>query len=181
MANEYSFALLTSAGEVYSWGDPRYSLGREVSTSSSASEPHLVSRLEGLRMYKVASGGWLTAVLSEEGDVYLWGSQPGGGGEGKIEFLPGEPDNVGLVDLGVDVNVVDVAVGGGHVSVLTEGGSVYTVGKNENGQTAAEASANFQATWKSWEKCWDGKARRVHCGSFSWCTLVLVQQFVGDD
>ncbi|KAF8539973.1 hypothetical protein BDD12DRAFT_54277 [Trichophaea hybrida] len=59
VANESSFALLTTGGEVYTWGDPRYSLGRDITKEEPATEPSIVSALEGLRIAKISSGaGW---------------------------------------------------------------------------------------------------------------------------
>jgi alpha-tubulin suppressor-like RCC1 family protein len=175
VANESSFSLLTAEGVIYSWGDPRYSLGREVLAGSPATDPTIVTALEGLRISKISAGGWLTAALSNDRDLYIWGrSSSGGDIASDIEFLPDEPGGVGLVDLGEGVDISDVAVGSGHVCLLTDGGDVYAAGRNSNGQVGA-GEGEFQSKWNKWEATWKGTAKAVYSGPFSWNTFVVVE------
>jgi len=175
VANESSFSLLTAEGAIYSWGDPRYSLGREVLADSPATDPALVTALEGLRISKISAGGWLTAALSNDRDLYIWGRTSSGGDiASDVEFLPDEPGSVGLVDLGEGVDISDIAVGSGHVCLLTDGGDVYAAGRNSNGQVGA-GEGEFQSKWIKWEIAWEGTAKEVYSGPFSWNTFVVVE------
>jgi alpha-tubulin suppressor-like RCC1 family protein len=174
VANESSFALLTTEGEVYTWGDPRYSLGRDITEEEPATEPSIVPALEGLCITKISSGGWLAGALSEDRDLYIWGHT---GNDGAVlEFIPDSPGDVGLVDLGESVDILDIAIGSGHVCVLTEGGDVYTAGRNENGQTGIPSEASYQSKWLKWERDWQGDVKSIFSGPFSWNTLVLVER-----
>uniref|UniRef100_A0A8C6MXG7 RCC1 domain containing 1 n=1 Tax=Mus spicilegus TaxID=10103 RepID=A0A8C6MXG7_MUSSI len=64
--------LLCAAGQVFSWGSGRHGqLGH--GTLEAELEPRLLEALQGLRMAKVAAGGWHSVCLSETGDIYIWG------------------------------------------------------------------------------------------------------------
>ena len=187
MANEATFALLTAEGEVYTWGDPRHQrcLGRESTPDEPAGEPAVVSALQGLRIAKLSAGGWLAAALSADRDLYIWGTsnslgQPTDGGEpATIQFLPDAVGDVGLVDLGEGVDVVDVAVGADHICVLTQSGDVYAAGYNGLGQAGGAARADehcYQDRWLKWDRPWRGEARAVFSGPSSWNTFVVVER-----
>lgn len=64
--------LLTEHGQVFSWGGgSRGQLGH--GTLSSEPRPRLVSALDGLRVTKIAAGGWHSAVISQFDDLYMFG------------------------------------------------------------------------------------------------------------
>jgi len=168
--NETCFTVLTEEGRVFTWGDARgvHSLGREPAADEPADVPGVVGALDGLVVTKIASGGGMSAALAESGDIYIWGA-------GNVEGLEGVPAEVGLVDLPVgEVNVVDVAVGAGHMLVLTEEGEAWAAGENGNGQLGGEAGG--QSGWRRWKGSWNGQVRRVFSGPFAWCSLVLVER-----
>ncbi|TKA74776.1 hypothetical protein B0A55_03865 [Friedmanniomyces simplex] len=103
LGNMLSFLLLMEGGEVYSWGDARYqSLGRAVvgEGATAAGKPGVVEALGGLKIVKVATGGWLSAAVSEDHALYLWGAASEPGCEGSIKCLQeagaGEVALVGL-------------------------------------------------------------------------------------
>ncbi|KAK0259219.1 hypothetical protein LTS09_006043 [Friedmanniomyces endolithicus] len=90
LANMSSLLLLMEGGEVYTWGDARYqSLGRSVvgEGATEADRPGIVEALGGLRIAKLATGGWLSAALSEDHALYLWGAASEPGCEGSIKCL----------------------------------------------------------------------------------------------
>ena len=187
VANDATFALLTAEGEVFTWGDPRHQrgLGREPSPDEPADEPAVVSALQGLRIAKLSAGGLLVAALSADRDLYIWGTsnnlgQPPGDGEPAcMQFLPGAVDDVGLVDLGEGIDVVDVAVGADHICVLTTSGDIYAAGYNGLGQVggaAAHADEPYQDRWLKWDKPWRGEANAVFSGPSSWNTFVVVER-----
>ncbi|KAK3066860.1 hypothetical protein LTR53_016610, partial [Teratosphaeriaceae sp. CCFEE 6253] len=71
LAGTASFLLLMEDGAVHSWGDPRYgSLGRPI--GDGAEKPGVVDALGGLKIFKIAAGGWMSAAVSEDGAGYLW-------------------------------------------------------------------------------------------------------------
>ncbi|KUI57734.1 Regulator of chromosome condensation [Cytospora mali] len=130
---ETGFAALTSAGDVYTWGDERYAacLGREVTEDTPAEQPALVTALQDLPtgpVSKIAAGGYMLAALTSGDDLYLWGGHPG-----RKAILADVADEPTPIDMdGRDI--VDVAVGESHLVVLTTEGEVFVVGDNGNGQ-----------------------------------------------
>ena len=67
--------LLTEHGQVYSWGGgSRGQLGH--GGLSSESSPRLISALDGLRITKIAAGGWHSACISQFNDLYMVGERP---------------------------------------------------------------------------------------------------------
>ncbi|KAK4460617.1 E3 ubiquitin-protein ligase HERC2 [Cladorrhinum samala] len=148
LAYETGFIALTSAGQVYTWGDERYSpcLGREVTGSFPASTPGLVADLLDLPtgpVTSIAAGGYTLAALTMGNDLYLWGDSGRSAAlsELKLSSRP-EPAVIGNEE-GKDV--ASVAVGNSHLVVLTTDGEVYAIGDNTNGQLgiSGEASARF--------------------------------------
>lgn len=64
--------LLTEHGQVFSWGGgSRGQLGH--GTLSSEAKPRLVTALDGLRITKIAAGGWHSACISQFNDLYMFG------------------------------------------------------------------------------------------------------------
>lgn len=133
VAYETGFAALTHTGDVYTLGDERYSacLGREVSPSSPADEPGLVTALQDLPtgpISKIAAGGYMLAALTTGNDLYLWGGHPG------RKTVPADiTDEPTPVDI-EENDIADVAVGETHIIVLTTSGDVFVIGENGNGQ-----------------------------------------------
>ena len=57
---------------VYSWGGgSRGQLGH--GTLSNEEKPRLVSALDGMRVRKIAAGGWHSAIISQFDDLYMFG------------------------------------------------------------------------------------------------------------
>ncbi|KAK4547913.1 hypothetical protein LTR36_010632 [Oleoguttula mirabilis] len=182
LANTATFALLMEGGEVYSWGDARHqSLGRSTTAGGdgvvSAEEPGVVEALGGLRIAKVASGGWMSAALSEDGALYLWGaSMPGaersirclreaGAGEVVLVDIPGGEE-------GEPLDVVDVAVGDAHVAAVTADHRLFLVGDNTNGQLGVDSEQQFYEDWTEVEALRDVHVQRVVCGPRATFTFV---------
>lgn len=172
-SNTTTFTALTSEGELFTWGDPRHGLGRELTKDEPATEPCIVAALEGMYISKISSGGWITAAVTRDRDLYIWGRQTPGADE-KIDFLPDGGDEVRLVDLGEEVDVVDVAVGAGHAVALTREGEVWAAGDNETGQLGMGEEGGFRREWRRVEN-WKGRARAVVSGSSAWSSFVLAK------
>ncbi|KAL2643085.1 hypothetical protein R1flu_010672 [Riccia fluitans] len=72
-ANKHN-AVLTEAGEVYTWGcNLEGQLGYGTSNSTSNYIPRSVECLKGKRMISVTVSKYHTIVLGAEGEVYTWG------------------------------------------------------------------------------------------------------------
>jgi len=111
-------------GRVITWGDARHEyLGRETTAEASAGAPGIVDALDGIAIARVGSGGWCSAAVSVERDLYVWG-----GASGEVLASRGE------VELAQEFEVVDgVSVGDGH-AVAWAGGKLWGIGRGENGQ-----------------------------------------------
>ncbi|KAK5119383.1 hypothetical protein LTR85_007739 [Meristemomyces frigidus] len=169
LANAATFLLLLEGGEVYSWGDPRHqSLGRTThgGDATPAEEPGVVEALGGLRISKIASGGWMSAALSEDGALYLWGGSPPGAEKFLSRLREAGAGEVTLVELPGDGNeppdVIDVAVGDAHVVAVTADHRLFVVGDNKNGQLGLDSAQAFFEDWTEVEALQD--VQRVVCG-----------------
>lgn len=124
VANEVSFTILTGS-KVYTLGDARYpcALARVPCTSdptpngagTPAGEPGLVAALDGVRITKIVSCGFMSGAVSADGAVYLWGCPTPGsdalddaGDEGRVG---GGLASVLRSEDGEDVALVRVFVG----------------------------------------------------------------------
>lgn len=150
VAYDVGFAVLTVAGEVWTWGDDRYPgcLGRVVSAENPASLPGRVTDLEDLptgKIIKIAAGGYTLGAITSGHDMYCWGGHPG-----RKEIIEGVSPSLGPVPVVVedDSDVVDVAVGDSHVIVLTDKVEVFVTGENVNGQLGVgDSLAQSNGAW----------------------------------
>lgn len=158
LANGANFILLMEEGEVYTWGDPRFrTLARPISGADAvpADKPGIVEALGGLDITSIQCGpgvGWLASALSEDGALYLWGT-PMPGEDGVIRCLSGAgAGEVALVKIipesdAEPLDVISVAIGRNHVSVITDGGHLFVVGDNGNGQLGLGRESPFLEDW----------------------------------
>lgn len=116
----------------------------------------------------------MAGAVSADRDLYIWG-RAGPGDDGDIEHLPETPEDVGLVDLGDGIDVVDVALGAGHVLALTSRGDVYGVGRNEYGQTGSDTNGAFQRRWTKAVGFWKGVITAVYSGSGASSSLAVAE------
>ena len=145
VAYETGFAALTQTGDVYTWGDERYSacLGREVLPYSPADEPSIVTALQDLPtgpISKIDAGGYVLAALTTGNDLYIWGGHPG------RKAVPADiTDEPTPVDI-EENDIVDVAVGETHIIALTTNGDVFVIGENGNGQLGLPSKS--EESWR---------------------------------
>ncbi|KJY00166.1 RCC1/BLIP-II protein [Zymoseptoria brevis] len=172
------FVLLMESGQVYTWGDSRYrSLGRSVTGdgNKSADEPAVLEALDGLHIKKVDCCGWMSAALSDDGALYLWGiTSPSD--DVKIRALAaGEDEEVALVELpGGDsepLDVVDVALGVEHIAVLAESGRLFVTGDNSCGQLGLGDKHKSTECWQE-VTLPSVEIEAVYCGPRSTFALV---------
>lgn len=130
--------VLTDDHRVYGWGRGEFGvLG--TGGSSDCDTPEEVDTLTGLDVKKLACGSNFTAVISGDGELYVWGRNDGGQlaqSESMsmdiyaMESLPCLVE--GLVDDDDEpLEVVDVACGDKHVVVCTVDHKVYQWGMRQ--------------------------------------------------
>ena len=174
-ASATSFTVLLAEGRsVWTFGSalrPEL-LARTPSISAPANAPCPVMFLGGIAIRKIVTCGWLGAALSTDRDLYIWGGEVGEGQ--RINALPDPSEEVRLVDIG-GADILDVAVGMGHMVALTADGEVWGCGEHDYGQLALGYHASaFVENWTIIKGEWVGKAkpRSVKAGGWgSWIIL----------
>jgi alpha-tubulin suppressor-like RCC1 family protein len=113
--------------------------------ASPASRPCQVDDLTDLPtgpIKKLSSGGYVTAVLTEGNDLYVWG-----GRAGQPKLLEDLSDSPMSVDIeGVDV--LDVAIGDNHILALSADHRLFVVGAGGNGQLGLGPDVKELGDWK---------------------------------
>lgn len=170
VVNATTATVLSSTGTVFTrTTDPRYpsTLGRP-DTGTSRFEP--VPYLSETCIKKIASGGYMTAAISEDGELFLWGqSDPGTVEElGVLERLDYDADatvkketviwgdtiqddDVKVLKIlinGRDATAYDVAIGFGHILVAakdeTGKHAMFAAGCGGEGQLGTGKVADYE-------------------------------------
>ncbi|MDZ7815309.1 MAG: hypothetical protein U5N86_04660 [Planctomycetota bacterium] len=122
--------VLYSDGSVYAWGwndEGQLGLGDDVERDT----PTLVGALSDKGVISITAGSDHSLVLCSDGSVYAWGDNNSGqlglGDELDRDFPT-------LVSTLSDKDVISLAGGFAHSLALCSDGSVYTWGKNDDGQ-----------------------------------------------
>ncbi|MEB4615577.1 RCC1 domain-containing protein [Leucobacter sp. M11] len=128
-----TFGALTASGEVYTWGANQYGrlgIGRPSGASDFRSTPQRVTMPDGSRVIDIGSMRATIAVLTENGDVYTWGSgQYGQAGNGQSSAGDG-PNRPFLVVS----NVHSMHVGQRVTWVVTRDNEVFWWGRSYTGE-----------------------------------------------
>ncbi len=123
-------AVITKSGELYLWGGNSLAgqggqLGNGTTTDSSVP----IKVMENVR--EVSLGGYHSAVITENGDLYLWGYN----GQGQL----GNGTMIGSsVPVKVMENVREVSLGFILSAAITESGDLYLWGSNNYGELGNE-------------------------------------------
>ncbi|XP_062890123.1 regulator of chromosome condensation [Mobula hypostoma] len=122
---------LGQTGNVYTFGcNDEGALGRDTSQDGSEMVPSRVLLDE--HVVQVSAGDSHTAALTENGQVYIWGSfRDSNGVIGLLEamktsFLP--------LEVPLDVPIVKIVSGNDHLAMLSLDGDILTSGCGEQGQ-----------------------------------------------
>ncbi|CAD8093287.1 unnamed protein product [Paramecium sonneborni] len=121
--------LLSTSGQVYSWGNNCEELGRTCATQAEASRPALVSFQT--KIMQICSGNNHILALDVNGVVYSWGRNEAGQlGQNDLDpvALPKE------VEFFKKSPVVQIYAGGDSSYAITKKGSLFAWGDNSNNQ-----------------------------------------------
>jgi alpha-tubulin suppressor-like RCC1 family protein len=136
--------VLTSLGKAYSMGKEDFGVlgtGTESSSKMKAGTEILteIKALSGLNIVGVSCGGWHSVFWSNEGLMYVCGKgEYGRLGTGSESSTP-IPRRV---DIPGDVKVVSASAGGSHTLILSQSGTVYSVGRGDDGRLGLGPVAN---------------------------------------
>ncbi|OCK75486.1 hypothetical protein K432DRAFT_308384 [Lepidopterella palustris CBS 459.81] len=191
VANATTFTLLTPDGAVYTYGDPRYPrcLGRPPNhNSSNPSGFEEIEYLSHTPCRKIASAGWMTGALSNDGELFIWGqSEPGvdkaiaalnpssANGEEEEDEADEFVKVVKVTVDGADATVTDFGIGTGHLVVVArveEDGevvkrAVLACGQGESGQLGIGGRPEFVGNLMEIEALRDMDVTGVMCGGRS--------------
>jgi hypothetical protein len=198
VVNATTQTALDQDGRVYTrTTDPRYPacLGR-AHTGTSVFEP--VPYLSETRITKIASGGYMTAAVSADGELFLWGqANPGTKGElgvlhrlehasdveeGKLTTIRSDAmtdDDVRCLVIyiqGKEAMAYDVAVGFGHILVAARDDLgnrvVFSAGCGPEGQLGVDSFREFCEDFCEVEALRNKEV--VHMKASGWTSLVVI-------
>lgn len=140
---------VTEEGTVWGWGDNRYG---QVGTGSLEKHVRQPTKIRGLpRIIKVAAGASHTIALSDEGEVFAWGSnQMGQAGVGLTGFLSwfkrAEHRTPRLLrDLAAQAPATDIAAGYHHSLAATHDSGCFGWGTSKWWQLGFDEAVNAAA------------------------------------
>uniref|UniRef100_A0A7S3DGT7 RCC1-like domain-containing protein n=1 Tax=Palpitomonas bilix TaxID=652834 RepID=A0A7S3DGT7_9EUKA len=168
------------AGEVLSWGGGKNGeLGRKSEMSGNDPYPNFIpSTLKGGlgRMKKVAAGGFHSALLTTDGDLYMFGLN-------KYGQLGMEREEAVLTPtkLELDEKIADVALGSMHTVAITESGRLIGCGVNLMGELAKGEKTEkiVNMTEIDITSLSEGELKAVSVSAGSNSTFVVVKEVEG--
>lgn len=129
-AGYYHAAAVSNGGVLYTWGMGKNGQLGNGDTGNKA-VPTVVDTtgvLQGVAIKKVAVGRYHTVALSEDGDVYTWGSNDQGQlGDGTRKGST-VPVAVSRGDIPADVGIIDIAAANAVTLAVGSDGRVYEWG-----------------------------------------------------
>ncbi|XP_047243386.1 secretion-regulating guanine nucleotide exchange factor isoform X2 [Girardinichthys multiradiatus] len=140
---------VSASGSVYQWGTGLFSHAKRalsphpVPSHLNSKVPCLVPGLSLRKSHLVTAGSAHCAFLTEEGRLFLWGSNKFGQLATAEPFLP----SPGLLNPSLlkGEKVIKVCSGWTHVVAQTESGRVFTWGRGDYGQLGRPASVSGNA------------------------------------
>jgi len=160
---DFHSVALDSNGVLYSWGGGGQAYNRGQcghGTTDEVELPQIVRALQGKPVRKVSAGGFHTLALTEDNELYAWGSgtygELGSGDQAssatpKLVKMPNEATLVPS-DQDPTANVLkygsskpqmsQISAGGHHSLVLTARGSLYSFGYGSHGQLGLRTTTN---------------------------------------
>lgn len=205
--NATTMTALDRQGRVFTYAsDGRYPkcLGRPSGDPDAASRIDIaqpIPYLEHCTVVKIASGGYMSAALSEDGELFLWGQAcPGAKGElnvlkdravspddrGRVEKdSNSEAEFVRILDVAIEgrlARVVDVSIGWGHILVAAEvdkgngevARAVLAAGEGGSGQLGVGSKVPFAEDFVEVEALRGKKIRDITCAGYS--SFVVVEE-----
>ncbi|KAL1807995.1 RCC1 domain-containing protein RUG3, mitochondrial [Daucus carota subsp. sativus] len=133
---------LTEEGEIWNWGANRnYELGRGDSIGGWKPQP--IASLKDIRIIQIASGGYHSLALSDEGKVFSWGH----GGHGQLGHSSKQNQKIPLaIELIADQRVVYIACGGSSSAAVTDTGKLYMWGNSKDQQLGVPGLRDVQTS-----------------------------------
>lgn len=166
-AGETHFAVVTVEKELYTWASVQggAKMVGQLGHGDQASyrQPRRVERLQGKAIRQVSCGGDFTACVTDEDQLYLFGSDYYGciGVENQMGSEVLEPV---LLEFFQERPVRQVSCGDNHVVVLTHKGDIYSWGCGEYGRLGLDCEDDFASPMQV-EVPKSATIESVFCGS----------------
>ncbi|KAF7244259.1 RCC1-like G exchanging factor-like protein [Varanus komodoensis] len=162
-------------GDLFGWGNSEYLQLASVTESTQVNVPRHLPFQVG-KVKEAACGGTISAVVNEEGHVFVWGYGILGKGPKLMETATPEmipPTLFGLSDLSPDVHVVRIRCGLSQFAAITNRGELFAWGKNVRGCLGI---GRMEDQYFPWRVTLPGEVVDVACGVDH--MVCLVKSFV---
>uniref|UniRef100_A0A8C2F3T5 non-specific serine/threonine protein kinase n=1 Tax=Cyprinus carpio TaxID=7962 RepID=A0A8C2F3T5_CYPCA len=165
-AGETHFAVVTVEKELYTWsvqGGAKMVGQLGHGDQASYRQPRRVERLQGKAIRQVSCGADFTACVTDEDQMYMFGSDYYGcvGVENELGMEVLEPV---LLDFFQERPVRQVSCGDNHVVALTRSGDIYSWGCGEHGRLGLDCEDDFSSPMQV-EVPKGAFIESVYCGS----------------
>ncbi|NXV87051.1 RCC1L protein, partial [Calonectris borealis] len=154
---------VSDEGDVFGWGNSEYLQLASVTETTQVNVPrHLPFKIGKIK--EAACGGTGNIVLTEEGNVFVWGYGILGKGPNLIETAVPEmipPSLFGRSDFNPDIRVAHVRCGLSQFAALTNRGELFVWGKNIRG---CLGTGRMEDQYFPWRVTVPGEVVDVACG-----------------
>ncbi|PWA85144.1 regulator of chromosome condensation (RCC1) family protein [Artemisia annua] len=132
--------VITNDGKLWSWGaNSNNELGRGNRVGGWKPQP--IPSLEGVRIVQIASGGYHSLALTDDGRVLSWGY----GGHGQLGHFSTQNQAVPtVIESLASEKVVYIACGGSSSAAVTDTGKLYMWGNAKDGQLGVPGVPEIQ-------------------------------------
>lgn len=151
VAGKKSMAAITEEGRLYTWGDNEYGqlgIGNTTNQGTPQDITNSLNLATGEYVTQVAIGPNHMLALSSENRLFGWGwNNAGEVGDNTRVQRTSPVEITANFSLGVDENVIDIAAGFSTGFVITDAGTIYTWGLNNQGQLGkGDTASEFDVT-----------------------------------
>ncbi|KAF8412656.1 hypothetical protein HHK36_000624 [Tetracentron sinense] len=131
---------LTKEGQLWNWGaNSNYELGR--GDKGGGWKPQAIPSLQDVHFIQIASGGYHSLALTDEGKVLSWGH----GGHGQLGHYSNQNQKVPIVvEALAEERIVYIACGGSSSAAITDKGKLYMWGNAKDCQLGVPGLPEIQ-------------------------------------
>ena len=127
---DYHSAAITTDGSLYTWGDNEYGQLGDGTTEDKSTPVKIMDNVAS-----VSLGDEHSAAITTDGSLYTWGYNLFGQlGDGESGFDENGDELISTVPIKIMDNAASVSLGWYHSAAITTDGSLYTWGRNYEGQ-----------------------------------------------
>lgn len=162
--------MMSNDGDIYSMGmGTRGQLGH--GNLENCDEPQLIKALKDLDITRVSAGGWHSAAVTIEGNLYIWGWNKNRelGFDSSQQII----DTPTLVDFRddnghiIDVQIKEVKCGNCFLVCMTDNGELWGCGSNKYGQLAQSKTKMIKSEiFVKLDINYFGNVRNFYCSQF---------------